>query len=111
MNELQPLSLLNIQGGELVEEANRVLETVDQDVMARSLVNDARTILIKIKIAPCVDPQSGLNQPLVDWSVSHTIPGRKGMQTRAIVHKNQIKVNVDSLMNPLQNSLIPNEKE
>jgi len=105
MNELQAVSFGNIQSGELLAEANDAIKKVCEDVVIRNRIAKARQVSISIKITPEVDEASGLNQPVIDWEVKHSIPGRAGLQTRGIVQKNQVKVNADSIDAPLQNSL------
>jgi len=74
-----------IQSGTLMEYINEALDTISEDVIYRHGVAEAREVNIKIKITPNRDPETRLNIPEIDWSVSHKVPGRKGMTTRAFV--------------------------
>ncbi len=85
---LQPLSVENIQCGQLVEEINSKIALVAQDALDRYTIQKERVVLVKIMIKPgdVIETRSGKKlMPGVDWEVRHSVPGSSGMTTRAYV--------------------------
>lgn len=96
----QQLCLDNIELGALVSAANDALADIGQDAIDRPYNMDSRTVTIKITIKPEIqtyDTQQ-VNMPAIDWSVGKTMPGRKGMTTRAYAENGRLVVNPGSPM-------------
>ena len=94
--DLREISLEAVQLGKAVERVDEELRRIAADVVSRPRVTDARTVTLKISIKPEQDPESGINIPHVDWSVGFSMPGHKGMTTRAFVDDDgRVKVNMN----------------
>ena len=83
----QPLTLDAIELGALVKTTNDILAEIAQDVVDRPYLAGKRTLTLKIVIQPKLEKSETrvVNMPLIDWTVAKSVPGAKGMQTRAYV--------------------------
>lgn len=91
-DNLVELEVGTIQGGAAVNAVNELIAKVAKDVLARPNVVEARTVTLKIKIAPELDGESGKNYPSITWDAKDTVPGKKGLTTKAIVEDGALRV-------------------
>jgi hypothetical protein len=82
--------------GQCLEKANEALEIVCADVVGRKLLREGREVTVKISICPDASEDGRVNNPTVDWSVRWSIPGAKGLQTRAFVEGGEVKLDVNN---------------
>lgn len=87
------LSLSSIQIGALEERANEYLDKIAQDVIERPHDTRKRSLTIKVEISPEWDAESRVNIPNIDWKIDWSVPGAKGMTTRAFVEDDEIRIN------------------
>lgn len=92
---LERLQISNIELGTLIEEVNKNLDIIAGDIISRPDLEGARKVTVEISIKP--NQQSAMhgtiNVPEIDWSVKYTVPGHKGMTTRAFVENGQLIIN------------------
>jgi len=92
---VQKLEITNIQLGDLVSTANDALDEVAKDVIARPYNKNPRKVTITIIVKPEMTSVEGknINQPGIDWSVARTLPGNKGLTTRAFIEDQNLVIN------------------
>jgi len=93
------LRLENIGFGSLMERANAHLDDICEDVIRRPHLKRPRKVVIEVAITPDYDGDAELNFPTIDWTVKPSVPGAKGMQTKALVKGGAVEVelgNVDA---------------
>lgn len=109
------LQLENIELGELLSAINEAIGEVSADVADRPHKADARKVKIEIAIKPDVHESAGrtFNQPDIDWKVETTVPGKKGMTTKAFVEDGKLIVNTGMPLggNPDQQTLFDKESQ
>lgn len=83
----EKLCMRNIGLGGLEETVDEEIDLISQDVIDRFMINKPRKVIIEISITPICERVSGdlINQPNVDFSVKHVMPGNKGIRTRAFI--------------------------
>lgn len=102
MNGLEEISLANVGMGGAEEKFNEALARVAKDVIARSAIAGSRKVTLTVELAP--DVQEEGNFPDVNWKVSWSVPGSKGMATKAYVEGDKLLVNPNTA-NPRQRTI------
>ncbi len=85
MDNLVELELGTIQQGDALTAVNALLFKAARDVLARPGLKDPRTVTLKVSIAPDFDAETKKNYPNISWDVKQSIPGKKGLTTKAVV--------------------------
>lgn len=88
--ELERLKVENVGMGRAIEMANEYLVKICKDVIDRDSIGKPREVVLKIMVTP--EKESGENLPEVDWKVSFSVPGAKGITTRAYIENGLVKV-------------------
>jgi hypothetical protein len=87
-----------LSAGRALETLNEYLRKIARDVMERSRIEDKRRVTLEISITPQVDEATGINIPEINYKISSSIPGAKGMITRAFIEDGMMKVNTHDPM-------------
>lgn len=84
---LQPVSLTNIQCGQLVEAANSYITRLGDDIVKRPNLFKSRSLVITIDLTPRIEesPMGAMLTTEIDWDMKWKVPGQSGMTTRAFV--------------------------
>ena len=91
---LKELTLDLIELGAAKEAVNQALAKAGDDVTGRAHIEKPRTITLTISLTPRLkhlgEGQLPVNQPDVEWNIKSSLPGEKGMATKAIVKNGKV---------------------
>lgn len=90
--DIVKLTISTLDGGNAEQEINQHIQKIVQDVIDREDIGAARKVKIEVSIKPGENPMDGSLMPYIDWSVSSSVPGIKGSQSRGYVKDGTLKV-------------------
>jgi hypothetical protein len=93
--EIQTLAVDNIDRGRMVSEMNAAIGRMAMDAIRRPGVKLDRTVTATIKIRPEMDPETGINSPVITFEVKDSAPKIKGTVMTGFVRDGKIMVNLN----------------
>lgn len=94
-SELQPVTLENLEYGQMMAKGNQLFAQLVADVIKRPGVKTAREMTIKVKVVPEVIEDTDINIPKFVWDAGIKIPGIKGRVVSGKVVGDEIHININ----------------
>lgn len=99
---LVPINLQDMDVGKVQQTVNDYISIAAKDCIKRKRIKKPREVVLKIKIYPEIDEETGVLEVASDWDVAYKVPGRKGSVSKAAVIDDMAMINPLDATMPMQ---------